>query len=436
MTLARDPDGSPTRGFWSHSAVLVTATGVSAVLSALYVALSGRLLGPERYGAVAASLSLGSLLAFFFGPFETGVTKFAADYHARSDHGRLGTLAFGTFRRLILPVSAGAVVLLAASPWIRQALRFHSFGELFALTIYSALSFLICLPRGVQRGDHRFFDYGVNQVAESAVRLVAGGAFVLLGLGAGGAVGGYAVGMAAALAFAFWQLRDLRAQPRRALDTAGVYAFSAPLFFVYFYFLFTVNIDVLVAKRFLPAAEVGVYGGCSAITRIVNVAAGPVYQVLFSRIAALRARGSPTRALAASATAVVAVGLALGYAIPWFFGAEVLSLLFGRPYATGAGVLRVQWITTSLLIAQGMGAFVLLAEERTRQLWLLVLPCVVLTALLWRFHGNAIEVARDCLIGSLVGSGVLVYLVSRRAAPSKPGAGVESPPPPPISKDP
>jgi O-antigen/teichoic acid export membrane protein len=398
---------SPRAGsFWSQSAVLIAANGVAAVFSAVYVSVTGRLLGPGGYANVAASLSLAQILLLFVGPLETGVSKFAADYHGGGERGRLATLTYGSLRRLALPLAVGLVAWLALAPLLRRELRYDSFAEVVMVPLYLVLSILACVPRGSQRGDHRFVGYGINQVVEAAVRLAGGAAAVTLGLGAAGALGGYALGMAAALALALWQLRDLRAVPRAPVDVGRIYAFSLPLFVVYFYFLFTMNLDVLVAKRALTAAEAGIYGGCSSLTRMLYLVATPVYQVLFSRVAALRARGLPTARLIGWVAGTVVVGLALAWLVPRLFGAEILTLIFGAEYAGGARVLQIQWLTTSVLVLQAVATFALLGGERTGGTWLLVLPCALLAGLLWRYHGTPTQIAFASL--GAVASGLLV----------------------------
>ena len=323
--------GSPPKGgFWSQSALLMAANGLAAVLAAAYASLSGRLLGPEGYGPVAASLALAGLLALISGPLETGINKLAADFHGQGERGQLAALTFGSLRRLVIPVGVGMALWLSLSPIMRQALRFEGFGELAVLALYGAFSMLALVPRGVQRGDHRFLAYGLNLVFEAAARLACGAAAMLLGLGAAGTVGGYAAGMAAALGLGLWQLRDLKSAPPAPARAEHVYAFSLPLFIVYFYFLFVVSADVLVAKRVLPPAEAGIYGACNQLTRLLYLAATPIYQVLFSRVATARAQGMPTGRLKGSVTAAVAAALAVSNLAPLAVGCR----------ASGPGVRR------------------------------------------------------------------------------------------------
>jgi O-antigen/teichoic acid export membrane protein len=407
----------PPSSFLSQSGVLVLTNGLSAVASTAYVSLTGRRLGPEDYGDVAAALSLAYLFALVLGPIETGISKFAATYHGDEERGRLASLVYGGLQRVRLPL---VITLVASLPFMLLAqgwLHLPHVGVLAGVTVYTAFSLLASIPRGVQRGDHRFFDYGFNQVAESLLRLGIGAAALWLGLGAAGAIAGYAAGMGAAFALAMWQLRDLGGVPRLPIDRRSLYEFSVPLLLVYVYFLSVVNLDMLVAKRNLPDVESGLYGAASTLTRLMYLVATPIYQVLFSRVSTQRAQGRSSRRLVIAVIGVIAAGLVVGYAIPWFFGEEVLALVFGDRYRGGAPILRIMWLTTSLLVLQSIGVFVLLGVDRTRGAWALLIPCGLLVGLLWQFHGSATEVAWCSLAAVACGTLVVAAMLAlpRRA---------------------
>ncbi len=405
---------SSTRGFWSQSAVLTVAHGGAAVLAAVYASVGTRLLGPEGYAPVVALMTLAGLLALVLGPLETGITRLAATFHAQGTSGGVAAVCSGVLRRLLGPLAVGLLACLLAGPLVRRALRLDGYRELGVLAAYAVFSTLAIVPRGAQRGDHRFFAYGVNLVVEAAARLGVGAAAMWLGAGAAGAIGGYAAGMVAALTLGLWQLRDLKGGPPTAIERGGLYAFSLPLFIVYFYFSFVVGADMLLAKRVLPPGDAGVYGACTTLTRLLYLAATPIYQVLFSRVATARARGVSSRRLAVSVTAAVAGGLALSNLVPWLFGATVLRLAFGADFAGGEPILRIQWATTSLLVVQAVAMFAWLGQGRTAGAWTLLLPCLLQVGLLWRFHDSATAIAGDSLVAAAAGLLAVGLLALRR----------------------
>jgi O-antigen/teichoic acid export membrane protein len=396
--------------FVSQSAVLMFTTGVSAVLSAVYVALTGRWLGPEEYGAVTAVLSLANLFSLVLGPLDTGLAKFAATYDAEDAPGKLATLAFNSLRRLLQILGLGLLLWLPATFLVSGWLHLEGVSPLLWLTAFSSAAVLTTVPRGTLRGEHRFLAFGVNQVAESAVRLAVGTTVMAFGAFASAALAGYAAGGIGALAFGLWQIRSLRRPPRVVIDTRPLWAFSIPLLFISFYGIFVTNADMLVAKHALSESDAGLYGAATSVARLLFLAVAPVLTVLFSRIAALKARNQSSRRLVLSVCIPLAAGLLGSLALPWFWGEELLRLAFGGRFAGGAPVLRILWLTTCLFLLQNLGQYVLLGADRTRASWAFLLPCALMVVLFWQFHGSATEVAL-CSLAAVVAGLVLVVVL-------------------------
>jgi O-antigen/teichoic acid export membrane protein len=399
------------QSFLSQSAGLTILTGAAAALSAAYAVLTGRWLGPEEYGAAAAVVSLASLLAVCLGPLETGVAKFAAAYHAEGDPGKVATLAGGGLRRLLRALALAALLWLPATWVVSGWLHLPGASPLLWLTAYLAAVVLATVPRGALRGWHRFPAFGANQVAESAVRLAAGGAALALAPRAGSALAGYALGALAGLGLGLWQTRDLRRHPRRRLDAEPLWAFAGPLLLVTFYGAFVTNADVLVARHALPGGEAGLYGASATLARLLHTAAAPALTVLFSRVAGLQAGGRRSRRAVLAWCLPLVAGLASSLALPWWWGEELLRLLFGGQFTGGAPVLRVLWLTACLHLTQSAALYALLAAGRARACWALLLPCALLLVLFWHFHGSAAEVALCCLAAAVAGSAVVAVLL-------------------------
>jgi O-antigen/teichoic acid export membrane protein len=435
------PRGS---GFVEHSAVVIIGQGVSAVLSMVYASLLGRWLGPGDYGTVAAALSLVYLFPLLLGPLETGVTRFAAAAHGESNRLRLWAFVIGALRRLRRPLLIGALSWLLIAPLLRGWLRLEDAGAIAAIAAYGTFSAPLAVLRGTLRGDHRFLSFGLNQVVESGLRLLMGGALVLLGWGASGAVGGYALGVAGAGAFALLQLDDLRRAPQdgpapAAVGDAGtLWAFSLPVFFVYLYFQLATSIDMIAAKHWLPRAEAGLYGAAGTLSRVPLLVATPLYQVSFSHVTALTAGRRRRAPLVLAVVGATTLGLLCSLAIPWLLGAHLLGLLFGPGFVGAQPPLLVLWLATSVLALETLGAFVLLGMGRTEGAWAFILPCALLAAALSRFHSSGMDIALCVLAAAVSGLPVVATMVYRavlrqkqvRLKDTAQGTGGAGPPPP------
>ncbi len=406
MAPRADGDERPAQRFLAHFGAGVVGNGLAAVISFAYVALLGRLLEPAEYAVVATSLSIAYALSLLMNPLESGVSKLASELHGRGERGQLAQLAAAGLGRSVRPAAALFAAWLLVGLLSRNALGIDGASPVVWLGLLLGVSFPTSVMRGLLRGDQRFSAYAINQVLESIARLGVGLVAVVIGLGAGGALMGYTAGLAAGLLAGMWQLRDLRAARTGRAEQGPLASFSAPIVFTHLFLAFVVNADVVAAKYYLPDDEAGRYGAAATLVRMIYLAATPVYQVLFAHVSARAARGKSTVGLTLGATAAMVAGLAVAALVPLLAGEFVLTTIFGPAYAAGASALGILWAATSLLVVQAVWLFALVATDRARGAWLLLLPCVAMIVLLTRFHAGPTEIAACSL--AAVGLGLLM----------------------------
>jgi O-antigen/teichoic acid export membrane protein len=403
----------PGLGVVSDSLPLLLASGGSAALSMVYAAISARQLNPAGFADVAASLSLSLFLLLPTGPIESGITAAAAEAYGAGNRGLLRGVQKDALRVVATWLGGGLLVWLPLLPLVRDWLHVRELSTLLALSTYVAAAFVCCVPRAILRGDHRFSGYASNQVFESFMRVLAGAALMSLGVGASGAVAGYAIGMAAAVVLARFQLRTL---PAAAQEKSEFHArpTSLPLFVMSFYSLSLMNLDVLVAKRNLLPAESGLYAAASTLSRTLFLFATPIYQVLFSKVASERAAGRNTALLVRRALSALAALLALSCVVPFGFGELPLRLLFGVAFVDAVVPLQLLWLSCAVLALEIALAFVLVAQGHGRLLLWLLLPCAVFFVLLALYATSARSLAQVTLFSSVLG-GTLMLILGRRA---------------------
>lgn len=417
-----DPSSEPTAtaatgSFLSHASVSLIGNVIAAAVSVAYMSILGHRLAPADYGAVAAALSIAYILALLLSPLENGVTKLAAAAHGANQPGTLRTLAFVAMRRVALPCCVMLVVWWPLAYPLRGWLHVDGIGALMLVGAMSILSIPNAIVGGVMRGDHRFFDYSIARIVDSVVRIVAGVGAIYLGARAAGALGGYVLGIAAALAFSLWQLRDLRKWEPIAVARRQLVSVSVPLVFAFFFFAFTVNFDVLAAKHYLAPESAAIYGAAATLVRMIYLATTPIYQVLFSHVTARHEQKRRTRGLTTLVAVVMAVGLVASLGIPLLFGGRILGLLFGPAYAAGAPVLVIMWLSTSLLVLEVVFFLALFGVNRSRGAAAFLLPCALMFVLLLERHGSLIEIAQCSLAAIVSGSVVLAVMAALPPSP-------------------
>ena len=393
------------------------ANVVAAVFAVAYVASLGRLMPPAEYSVVAAALSLGYLGSLVVNPLEAGVAKAAAGYHALGEREKLATLLLGGLRRIRL-LTLGLIVAwipigAAAAGWLHMG----NPAALWWLGAFWVMSIPAAIVRGVMRGDHRFGTYGMTLVVEGLVRLPLGLAAVVAGTRAAGALFGYAAALTASVAVGLWYLRDVRALEDSPVALRSMFEASRPLFLTFMFLMFVVNADVIAAKRFLSAHDAGLYGAAATVARLIYVAATPIYQVLFSRVAALHAQKRSSRSLTVAAAGLLTILLVASFAIPWFAGEIILSLVLGKAYVAAAPTLRILWLATSLLVVEALAAFALLGTDRSRGTWGFPVVCGFMVLLLSRYHASPEQIALCNLAAVAAGLPVLLVMTSRGSQP-------------------
>jgi O-antigen/teichoic acid export membrane protein len=175
------PEGSATIGLW-----LIVA-GVTAYL---FLALSGRALGSNRYSALAVLWVIAFTAApGFFQPLEQEIARAIAARRAR----RVGTLPVierAAVTGGVLALGLVVVILIAAlvSPLVDSLFKGQSL-LVWALAIMLLGYLAEHMTRGVLAGYDRFGPYGLLVGSEGILRLVACIVFVVVGVESAGPYG-------------------------------------------------------------------------------------------------------------------------------------------------------------------------------------------------------------------------------------------------------
>lgn len=290
----------------------VLAYGLSVVLS--------RQLGPEGFGVVAPLLAVLLLATVPGQALQAGAARRGAG---------LGGPDPAAARLLVRSTGLGAGVALAvllASPALRALLELSGWSALL-WTAAALLPHTVCFAcLGVLQGAERFGRLSVALVAVQATRLVGGAAGVVVGGTASAAMAGTAIGLvaAAAVCVVLAAPGPLRRSPRVNGLLAGLARDTRSVLAV----LMLTNLDVLLARNRLSAADAGLYAAGALVAKMAFFAPSFVVVVLYPALArpADRARALRKGALAlsvAGALAVVGAGVA----------APLLPVVLGSAYA-------------------------------------------------------------------------------------------------------
>ncbi len=356
-----------------------------------------RLLSPTGFGDLVALLALAVMLAVPAGAAQTVVAQRVARL---SEAGNVSGLRY-YLRHALAHITVVAVVVgvvyLAFIPLVAEGFALSAWGPAAALAPLLTASFIYSIVGGALQGREQFVLLGVAGLAIVVARVGFGVPWAWAGGGAGGAIGGQAIGMFVVVIVALWLMRPLIAGRGLGAATTGakrlptLHAVSTSLGFIAFATLS--SLDVILAKLFLDPVEAGLYAALSILAKVIIFLPSAIAQIVVPRAA--RAEASPVARQAvlrraAWPIAVVTVAIAVPLIVaPTFW----IKTVFGVAYASASnGVLpsALAGVFLSFLILILMYS-VAIRDGR----WPLVLGAgiVVQAVGISLFHGSVAQVA-------------------------------------------
>ena len=369
---------------------LVLGTGGGALLTMIWMAWAGRVLGPAKssdlYGGVFLIFAV-----YMVGHPLNGVTaRFAAlwgprDARAMALHGGL--------TRLLLKLGLGVGVLFALTSGLQgQLLHFADQWALGLAELAAWLVLLLSVSRGLLRGVSAFEPFAGTMLLEPAARLALGAALLYWMPTVISAMTAYVI----ASALTVWVARRMvsAAVPASAAEPvpSEVWRFALPMLLMALADAAYQNVDVLIAKRALTPTTAGQFGAMATLTRALAVVVQP-FALMVIPLLTGRAGARNDQTLWRLTLAFILLA-SLPMAVFIWAPDELLTLVFGPSYSAAA-----QWLPThaagslacfiTLMIAQAFAAV-----GRFGFLWGYCGIASAMAAALWWVGGDPVALVR------------------------------------------
>lgn len=386
------------------SALTLAASGVNYVSNLAFA----RVLTPASYGDLTSLLALFMVVVVPLTAAQTRIATRVAGLAALGDVDGVKATVRHSLIRLGVVALVATAIYGAAIPLVADVFHLQAIGPAVALAALVFAGFLFPALQGVLQGLERWLAFGLVGLAVALSRLAFGIPWAAGGGGAGGALGGQALGMLACLGGVLWMLRDqvrrvegrtARSGALRLPDSAGVLAGAAFVFFAVI-----ANCDVVLAKIFLSPNAAGQYAALATIGKIVTFLPAAIAVVLVPN--ATRAGGSVrerTRVLRVAAAMTLAAALLA--AIPAALAPRLLiSTMFGPHYmSSAAGVLPIVCAGGGLALLYLLVTYTVAIKD-ARWTWLLALGVILQIVLISLLHGSASQVAfaQALVVGALL----------------------------------
>lgn len=374
--------------------VLTTLANVTMYASTL---IFSRVLSPEGFGDLTALLALSVVLAVPTSAAMTVIAERVAVYAAEGDTKTLRYLIRHATAHVLTISVVVTAVYIACIPVVDRALDLQAVGAAIALAPLLLVSFLIPVVLGILQGLDRFVAFGLMTLIVPITRIAFGVPWAAADGGAGGALGGQAVGTVLALMGAAWLLRDHLIGRGTGAATSGirrkpdVRAVSAVAAFAAFALLS--NLDIVLAKLVLSSADVGLYAALTSIGKIVLFLPGAVAVVMVPNAArAEHSKESSARVLRIAARLVLVITLLA--AVPAAVKPRlILSIMFSSKYeAASSGVLPIVCAGAGMSLLYLLVVYSVAIQDR-KWVRLLLLGVALQVGGIFAFHSSPAQVA-------------------------------------------
>lgn len=402
--------------FLRHNAVFFFGSVAVGGLNYLYYPVLGRLLEPATFGEVQTIISLFLQLTIFLTVLSLVIVNIVINTRDAGQRDRL----VAEFEKLSLFVAGIALLAsLVLGPQLQRFFQFESAWPFALLALSIVVSVPFMLRGAVLRGQRRFGTVSIGNLIGAGAKIIFSAAFVALGLGTAGAIGGLVVAQLIACGFIAWQAyklgfgksneRRFRLPDLRLLLPElryGAIVFIASLAIILQY-----SIDIIVIKHYFDAHTAGLYAGVAAVARIIFFLTASFAQVLISSVSMDAVHAKQNHALLVrSLILLAALGLPALLVMIIVPGA-VMGILMGNQYRELASLLPNLGIAIFIVSVINLLASYFLALRRFGVAAAALLGLIsTYVLILWR-HQTPQEVVDNLLIGSLAMLGFLAVWV-------------------------
>jgi O-antigen/teichoic acid export membrane protein len=401
-----------------NSAIYLAGGVAAGLLGYVFHFATGRLLGPVAYADVAAVLAALYIVSLPALIVQTVCARFVSLAEARGEHGIIPRLLLRITGASLAFSLAGALALVLLAPAIAGYLQLPRPQLVYVLAAASVIVLLVTVNRGALQGMQHFWALSANTVLDLAVRVIAALALIAAGLGALGGILALLVGPAVAYVQGLFLVRQPAgdgAGSAPSMADVGRYALSASIAAVGVTYLF--NIDVVLAKHYLPASQAGVYAAGSVLARAVYFLGTTIAGVMLPQVATLHARNDAHFHVVDRSLLLLGL-IAAGMFTAYLFLPGLVLLPYGHGFDAAEPYLGPFAAALGLLALSNLLVTYFLSVDSRRFVVPLAGACVLETALIAVFHAGMAQIVAVLVVSmtALSASLALLYLIDRARA--------------------
>jgi len=400
---------------------------VAGIGTYLFLGLTGRILGPERFGSLSALWGFVFILGpGVYTPLQQEVGRLLADRRA-SDLGGRDVVRKAAIAGAAVTVALVAVVV-ALTPWLSSTFFAGAFGMAIALAIALVGFFCSFLTRGIVSGLGRFERFAALMGGESLVRLALAAGLALVGVQA---TVWYGMSVAIAPFIAAGAVLFIGRRPTVAVGPPARWSdLSRALGWLLASALLSqllVNAAILVVRALSEndSAEAGEFLAALVIARVSLYLFQAIEAALLPNLAVLVAERRIDEYRRAVRQLVLAIGVLVVVCTIGAFivGPLVVRVMFGSEFDVSHSMMAILAAASAVyvLASAQTGALIAIGGHRETAFgW--AAACVAFVVVVVTVPGLYLRVELAYLIGSVVAALSLTWAMQRRALGHQPPA--------------
>lgn len=407
------------------SMVIVAGFVLGAIFQYLIKVVLARFLGPDSYGVFVQGLALAEAAASIaiFG-LQMSLPRFMSYYDGRGNKEEIANSVSTAHWMIIVSTVLASFILYLSAGRIATVI-FKEAALVTPLKLFSLLIiplglvyFEISLFRGLQNASYKIY---LDDIVFPGGVLALVLLFFSLGYGIEGAVYAYIIAAIATVLGGYYLVKELVEYDFSTFSGSSakkLMFFSWPLFVISILLITTKWIDVLMIGWLMESKNVGIYNVAYSIAGITSFFLGSLSYMFMPVVSELHGKDlkSEIQQVFTGATRwifTVVIPICAGMVI---FPREIIGILFGASYTSGATVLAVLAIGFFYKAAKGPSGMILLAAGKTREqmlgVGLTAVFLVLLNLLLIPIYG-ILGAAVGTTAGFIIGDTVLLLLARR-----------------------
>jgi O-antigen/teichoic acid export membrane protein len=390
---------------------------VANICNYLFQFFMSRHLSLTDFGAMNSLLSLMVITSVTAVSILIVSTKYVSNFKANGELEKIRLFRKKVFVNLIRFDILILAFLLLMSPFVSAFLKISSYAPFMILCVILFFSFLLPLNFGILQGQQKFLRLGICGGLTGLFKLIFGIVLVVIGLRLDGAMMAVLFSYLSVFIISFHFLRDLsRSDPRSddlGIGIRNILAYSRTVVLSSLGIMALSNVDLILVKHFFPAEQAGMYAAVAVLGRSIFYFPGVIVMAMFPIVSesyTLKKNPSHIVKKAFGITLLLAgSGLIVLMAVPDL----MLSYLFGKPFSGGASFLRIFSLAMFFMALSNFLSNFLLAVERKRFIFVLLMGCSVEILLISFFHQSLITIPLILATVTILVCASLIYQALR-----------------------